>query len=153
MNKKRLYIMLFALYIIFLILIVLLKFDGSFTRITTLHQSIVENEKDGIRNINLTFFKSISPFLKNIAEPYAFKNIIGNIIVFIPLGFFVSKIWFKNIFIKTSLMCILTILIIEFVQLVFKIGIFDVDDIFLNFIGCLVGYFVNFLLSCKGVDK
>lgn len=145
MKNKKLIKILFYIYIAFLILFVVLKFDGSFERIISLHNSIIENEKDGIRNINLIPFRSISPYLKNITEPYAFKNIIANILVFIPLGFFVSNKNSKNVF-KTLFICLSVILSIECIQLLFKIGFFDVDDIILNFIGSLLGMGINKIL-------
>lgn len=145
MKNKKLIKILFYIYIAFFILFVVLKFDGSFERIISLHNSIIENEKDGLRNINLIPFRSISPYLKNITEPYAFKNIIANILVFIPLGFFVSNKNSKNVF-KTLVICISVILSIECIQLLFKIGFFDVDDIILNFIGSLIGMGINKIL-------
>lgn len=148
MKNKKLLRLLFYIYIAFLILFVVLKFDGSFERIISLHNSIIENEKEGIRNINLIPFRSISPYLRNITEPYAFKNIIANILVFIPLGFFVSNKNPKNVF-KTLAICLSVILSIECIQLLFKIGFFDVDDIILNFIGALIGLIINLLAQKK----
>ena len=145
MNNKKLITILFCIYILFLILFVVLKFDGSFERIISLHNSIIENEKDGLRNINLIPFRSITPYLKNITEPFAFKNIIANILVFIPLGFFISKKQGKNLF-KALIVCLSVILSIELIQLIFKIGFFDIDDIILNFIGSLIGVLIN--LGC-----
>lgn len=144
MRNKKLIEISFYIYIAFLILFVVLKFDGSFERIISLHNSIIENEKDGIRNINLIPLRSMAPYLKNITEPYAFKNIIANILVFIPLGFFVSNKNHKNVF-KTLIICLGIILSIELIQLFFKIGFFDVDDIILNFIGSLIGLIINLL--------
>ena len=144
MKNKKLIKILFYIYIAFLILFVVLKFDGSFERIISLHNSIIENEKDGIKNINLIPFRSISPYLRNIAEPYAFKNIIANILAFMPLGFFISNKYFKNVF-KAMIICLCVILSIELIQLFFKIGFFDVDDIILNFIGSLIGLLINLL--------
>ncbi len=145
MKNKKLIKILFYIYIAFLILFVVLKFDGSFERIISLHNSIIENEKDGLRNINLIPFRSISPYLRNITEPYAFKNILANILVFIPLGIFVSNKNSKNVF-KTLVICLSVILSIECIQLLFKIGFFDVDDIILNFIGSLIGMGINKIL-------
>lgn len=145
MKNKKLIKILFYIYIAFLILFVVLKFDGSFERIISLHNSIIENEKDGIRNINLIPFRSISPYLRNITEPYAFKNIIANILVFIPLGFFVSNKNSKNVF-KALIICLGVILSIECIQLILKIGFFDIDDIILNFIGALIGMGINKIL-------
>lgn len=142
MKNKKLIKILFSIYILFLILFVVLKFDGSFERIISLHNSIIENEKDGLRNINLIPFRTMSPYLKNITETYAFKNIIANILVFIPLGFFISNKNPKNVF-KALIICLGVILSIELIQLFFKIGFFDVDDIILNFIGSLLGVFIS----------
>ncbi len=144
MKNKKLIKILFSIYILFLILFVVLKFDGSFERIISLHNSIIENEKDGLRNINLIPFRSISPYLRNITEPYAFKNILANILVFIPLGFFVTNKNSKNVF-KALIICLGVILSIECIQLLFKIGFFDVDDIILNFLGALIGLIINLL--------
>lgn len=142
MKNEKLIKILFSIYILFLILFVVLKFDGSFERIISLHNSIIENEKDGLRNINLIPFRTMSPYLKNITEPYAFKNIIANILAFIPLGFFISNKNPKNVF-KALIICLGVILSIELIQLFFKIGFFDVDDIILNFIGSLLGVFMS----------
>lgn len=142
MKNKKLIKILFSIYILFLILFVVLKFDGSFERIISLHNSIIENEKDGLRNINLIPFRTMSPYLKNITEPYVFKNIIANIVAFIPLGFFISNKNPKNVF-KALIICLGVILSIELIQLFFKIGFFDVDDIILNFIGSLLGVFIS----------
>lgn len=142
MKNKKLIKILFSIYILFLILFVVLKFDGSFERIISLHNSIIENEKDGLRNINLIPFRTMSPYLENITETYAFKNIAANIVIFIPLGFFISNKNPKNVF-KALIICLGVILSIELIQLFFKIGFFDVDDIILNFIGSLLGVFIS----------
>lgn len=146
MKNKKLIKILFSIYIFFLILFVVLKFDGSFERIISLHNSIIENEKDGLRNINLIPFRAMSPYLRDITEPYAFKNIAANIVIFIPLGFFISNKNPKNVF-KALIICLGVILSIELIQLFFKIGFFDVDDIILNFIGSLIGLLISILMQ------
>lgn len=145
MKNKKLIKILFSIYILFLILFVVLKFDGSFERIISLHNSIIENEKDGLRNINLIPFRTMSPYLENITETYAFKNIAANIVAFIPLGFFISNKNPKNVF-KALIICLGVILSIELIQLFFKIGFFDVDDIILNLTGSLIGMGINKIL-------
>ena len=68
-------------------------------------------------------------------------NVIGNIAGFLPAGFFLpivsrrSKKWYN-----TFLICFLFSLSVETVQLVFKVGSFDVDDIMLNVSGAVLGY-------------
>ena len=69
------------------------------------------------------------------------KNILGNIILFIPFGLFVSYIlktkkWFPIIFITLVISTV-----IEFTQM--QIGrTFDIDDIILNLVGGFVGYLI-----------
>lgn len=142
MKNKKLIKILFYIYIAFLILFVVLKFDGSFERIISLHNSIIENEKDGLRKLNLIPFRTMSPYLRDITETFAFKNIAANIVIFIPLGLFISSKNPKNVF-KALIICLGVILSIELIQLFFKIGFFDVDDIILNFIGSLLGVFIS----------
>ena len=72
-------------------------------------------------------------------------NIIGNIGAFIPFGLFVPiisiklrKAW------KVILLGMLLSGTVELLQLVTKVGSFDVDDIILNTAGTIIGY----LLFC-----
>lgn len=70
-----------------------------------------------------------------------FRNVVGNMIMFMPYGFFVSyflKLNRKRIIFGLSLLVSCTI---ESTQ--YLIGrVFDVDDIFLNVLGGLLGYFL-----------
>ncbi|NLM35434.1 MAG: VanZ family protein [Clostridiales bacterium] len=71
----------------------------------------------------------------------AWRNIILNICMFIPLGFLLPlfsdkfKIWWKNYLVGLA-----TTLIIELLQLVTHRGIFEIDDIINNFWGTMIGY-------------
>jgi glycopeptide antibiotics resistance protein len=67
------------------------------------------------------------------------KNILGNMVMFMPFGFFIGYyIRTKKIFIPLIL-CILTSLTIEFTQVI--IGrVFDVDDLLLNCLGGILGF-------------
>jgi len=68
-------------------------------------------------------------------------NIVGNIVGFMPCGFFLpvisrrSRRWFN-----TVLLSFLFSLCIETIQLIFKVGSFDVDDMILNTLGGILGY-------------
>lgn len=68
-----------------------------------------------------------------------FKNVIGNMIMFMPYGFFISYILKLDNKKITFYLCLLVSCTIEITQLV--IGrVFDVDDIILNLIGGMIGY-------------
>lgn len=73
----------------------------------------------------------------------AVRNLAGNIIPFIPLGIFLPLLWRdRHAFIFTLIAALNIILLIELSQLVFRRGIFDIDDIILNAAGVIVGYLV-----------
>lgn len=68
-------------------------------------------------------------------------NLAGNVIMFIPLGFFLPLNWFW--FRKLLKLLVATtgiIICIEFLQMATMLGSLDVDDLILNLIGCLMGF-------------
>lgn len=68
-----------------------------------------------------------------------FKNIVGNVLLFIPYGFFACYYIDLKSFFKAFGLVFVASLSIEFTQLL--IGrVFDVDDILLNVIGGMIGY-------------
>ena len=77
---------------------------------------------------------------------YFIHNILGNIIMFIPFGFFVSCIMkSKNPF-PDLFVTLVTSIVIEYTQLL--IGrTFDVDDILLNMVGGFIGYLIFVILK------
>lgn len=74
------------------------------------------------------------------------KNIIGNIILFIPFGYFVSSLMKSRRSYPTLVVTIITSIVIEYTQL--KIGrTFDIDDIILNIAGGFIGYLVYIIID------
>lgn len=70
-----------------------------------------------------------------------FKNIVGNMIMFLPYGFFVSYFLRLEKPLPTILLSFVVSCTIETVQLI--IGrVFDVDDIILNVIGGTFGFYL-----------
>lgn len=70
-------------------------------------------------------------------------NLFGNIAVFVPVGFLLVALQRKKK--KTMLAVTVSFFIIlfaELMQLLMKVGVFDVDDIILNLIGTLIGCFL-----------
>ena len=70
-------------------------------------------------------------------------NVIGNIVVFMPIGMFLPSLFSrcKNVVLTTILSFEIS-LCVEVVQLLTKVGSFDVDDLLLNTIGGICGYMV-----------
>lgn len=93
---------------------------------------------------NLVLFKEIKRFIeyRHILGYESFVvNILGNILAFAPFGFLLPMLnkRYRNIFFTTFLSFLFS-LSVELVQLYFKVGIFDVDDIFMNTVGGIIGY-------------
>jgi len=70
------------------------------------------------------------------------KNIMGNIILFIPYGFLGIIYPRLNQFKWLLLSFFLIINIVEFSQYYFKKGYADVDDVILNTFGAVIGFFI-----------
>ena len=84
---------------------------------------------------------------ERITQWWALKNLLGNIIPFIPFGFLLP-IAYKKFSSAINVFCVgvASILLIELFQFFTKLGSFDVDDIILNMVGIVCGYFM-FLLA------
>ena len=66
-------------------------------------------------------------------------QLLSNIAVFIPIGIMASFLSRRFSFVKTILCGFLISLIIEFLQLVLKLGCCEIDDLISNLIGTLLG--------------
>ena len=98
---------------------------------------------------NLNPFKEI--FRYNVSSKLFFKNVVGNTILFIPFGIFVTHYVKNNKIYLTMFLTFLVSCSIEFAQSI--IGrTADIDDIILNTTGGVIGYLIyNF--SDKIADK
>ena len=67
-----------------------------------------------------------------------FINLIGNILLFIPLGAILSS-FIKIGLIKKILLAIVTIIVLEALQYILRLGVFDIIDIICNMIGVVIG--------------
>lgn len=140
-NTKRPLLLLFLLYLLLLLFVVLLK--GGTVSLAMLRFDLQSIKEYGAEAVNLIPFRTIAPYLRRFDLDFAFQNIVGNIAAFVPLGFFFSLLCCKKRLLGTMLCSLLVILGIETAQLLFQIGIFDVDDILLNGIGALLGWCVS----------
>lgn len=74
------------------------------------------------------------------------KNVIGNMLLFVPYGFFAAYVLKLERPRAVIILSLLVSVTIEVTQLL--IGrVFDIDDIILNFIGAMLGYYVYHLLD------
>ncbi len=132
---------IFIVYVLGLLWFVVIKPNGMTSRM----ESILEHRNQGHWNYNLVPFRSIFDYMEMnlFHSSVSFKNLIGNIAAFVPLGFLIPAISTRLRKIsKALLVCLICIIGIEIFQFVAMIGYFDVDDIILNMLGCFMGYLV-----------
>jgi len=92
---------------------------------------------------NFIPFKEILRY--NVTSRLFLKNVIGNMIMFLPFGFFISYYLENKKPYLTVILTLIASIAIETVQL--AIGrVFDVDDIILNICGGLLGYLIYYLM-------
>ena len=71
----------------------------------------------------------------------AIVNLVGNLIVFLPMGCFLPFMFEKmRRFKKTILLVLGIVLFIELAQIILGLGSFDIDDIIFNVGGAMIGY-------------
>ena len=103
---------------------------------------------------NLELFREIKRFIiyrEQLGAFAVFANLAGNILIFVPYGFFVSVASRERGFFKTLFFSMGLSLCVEIIQLFTRVGSFDVDDILLNTIGGVLGYIV--FLICNGIRR
>lgn len=93
---------------------------------------------------NFIPFKTIGYYLffaNDINFSIRVENLIGNIVGFAPFGFMFPLLFAKfHGFKKVAIATFCLSLTFETLQLIFKFGSFDVDDLILNTIGGMLGY-------------
>ena len=94
--------------------------------------------------LNLIPFKTITRYFEYFSY-FKFwdwvSNMFGNVLIFIPIGMlFPLATEKKRRFLYVLSLSLLMILVIEITQHLFGLGVFDVDDIILNFCGVIIGY-------------
>ena len=109
------------------------------TYILLLFNLVTSSDVDVSGSTNLIPFKEI---LRYDFGSYGFyRQVIGNIVMFLPFGFFAT--YFTKIK-KVSSITVITLLVSLTIEIVQKhIGrCFDIDDILLNVVGGILGFFI-----------
>ncbi len=79
-----------------------------------------------------------------------YLNLFGNIILFIPFAIILNTVFKVD---KLKLILLFTVLLstsIEILQYIFQVGLADIDDVILNSIGAILGYFIyNKIIQMK----
>jgi glycopeptide antibiotics resistance protein len=126
---KEFFVLLFMLYILILFHVVTYQDPVS----------------DSISSYNLVPFKEM--FRYDFGTTLFYKNIVGNLLIFVPFGLFVSYVLKTH---RLSLIFILSMIssvTIEFAQRLIVGRVFDVDDIILNVTGGILGYLLYCIIN------
>lgn len=135
-TKKRIRFISWILFVLYILLLIYLLFlsEGFGRKASELREY----------RYNLIPFQEIRRFWvyrEQLGVYAVLINIGGNIAAFVPFGFFlpILSYRFRNGFL-TSLLGFSLSLLVESVQLILRVGCFDVDDLMLNTLGAIVGY-------------
>ena len=102
-----------------------------------LFQLLTNTEMNVSSGINIVPFTEILRY--EVGSTQFYLNVIGNILVFLPFGYFVSSYIKATRVSHILLVTLITSFTIEFVQ--HYIGrSFDIDDILLNVVGAIIGF-------------
>lgn len=136
-NKKKRHIVagiLFLLY--FIVLFYFLFFSEEMGR----------TYSERAYHYNLVPLKEIGRFLKYrevLGMKAVLLNIVGNVAAFVPFGVFLPFFSARNRkFWRTVYYSFELSLFVEVLQLIFRVGSFDVDDLLLNTVGGMLGFLV-----------
>ncbi len=109
-----------------------------------LYELLTRTELNFVSGYNLVPFTEI--FRYRIGSEQFYFNVIGNIVIFIPFGYFISTYIKPNRILPILIVSVISSATVEFVQ--FCIGrSFDVDDIILNALGSILGFLIYVSLN------
>ena len=127
-DKKK--ILKLSQIIVFIYYVILLFNMGMFARY------------HNIDSYNLIPFKTIIDTFKNGSRYSISIVVFGNLLVFVPLEYFIIELLKVKKFSINLLLTFGISFFVDFVQYIFKIGVFDIDDIFLRTLGMMSFYII-----------
>ena len=107
-----------------------------------LFNMVVFARYNSIDSYNLIPFKSIVDIFKNGTTYEVIINIFGNLLVFMPLEYFLIELFKVKKFSINFILSFVIILLIELFQYVFKVGVLDIDDLILCTFGMMMFYII-----------
>ena len=144
--------LLYGVFICYVLLLIKILF---LSRVSLLE--LFNSNRTVNRSINLIPFHSIMEYLSGsseIVKRFAFGNVVGNTVLFLPFGIYLSL--FKNgkRAIANLLFIFIVSLFVETIQGLLGIGASDIDDVILNCLGGWIGILAyKFLLSLLRDEK
>lgn len=148
MKKRLILIFLFVVYSALLIRVMVFK------DLPTIHIGQLLFKLGGTDSgaPNFVPFTTIVPYLfGNQGLVIAGANLLGNIALLVPLGVLTPFVFREITWKKAFTIAVAAGLGIEVMQATLRIGIFDVDDVTLNALGVMTGYWL-FLIFAKWIS-
>jgi glycopeptide antibiotics resistance protein len=97
---------------------------------------------------NFIPFNTIAPYLfSEQGFLIAGVNLLGNVALLVPIGLLAPLVFGGITWKKSLIVGVISGLSIEIMQVVTNLGIFDVDDIILNALGVMIGYWMFILIA------
>lgn len=139
MNKRERIktVFLYGVFICYILLLIKILF---LSRVSLLE--LFNSQRTIFRSINLIPFHSIIEYISGSSgtlKKFAFGNVVGNIVIFIPLGIYLPLFKKDKKVITNLLLIFIVSLFVEIIQGLLGIGASDIDDIILNCLGGLIG--------------
>ncbi|HWR24372.1 MAG TPA: VanZ family protein [Feifaniaceae bacterium] len=141
--KKLMRVLLYVTFACYCIVIVYLLFLNREYRFAQSGMTLQEYMRTAV---NLVPFRTIAELVTRTAQrtinpDIVFDNAIGNLLLFFPMGIYMPTVrrGTRKLgkFLKKML---LIVFVLESLQLLLRVGSFDVDDILLNVAGAAAGY-------------
>lgn len=112
--------------------------------ILLLYELLTRSELNHVSGYNLVPFTEI--FRYRVGSRNFYFNVVGNIVMFIPFGYFISTYIKPKRILPILLVSVISSSTVEFVQLCIGRS-FDVDDIILNALGAITGFLIYVALN------
>lgn len=100
--------------------------------------SLLFFRSDSVTSVNLIPMKTVYLYLAG-KQPMALTNLLGNTILFIPLGAYIALFRRGGSFARTLTIVLCVLSGVELAQYILQVGAADIDDVILNTLGALVG--------------
>ena len=123
-KKKAICVIAFSIYILIVLKLTVFRFN-------------IRYEES---QLNLTLFITLINIYKHQGIGEFLWLFLGNIVWFVPLGFFLPILLKKRSFLIIMIIGFLFSFAIETTQYVFRKGVAELDDLILNTLGVAIGY-------------
>ena len=158
MKKKNIIKIVKCLFIIYCVCLIFILFFYGYRVGNQFNIGIFS--KEHFEQPNLVPFRTICNYLERffdntINTNIVVKNLLGNLLMFVPMGMALPVLFEKNFnkLWKTILFVVILVILVEIIQFFTFTGSVDIDDLILNTIGATIGYGIIKIKSLRKILK